>query len=265
MTPFEVAFGKKPNLKGVREWGEKVYVRVEKGTKLGGRVREGRWLGVDEESKGARIYWPDTKVILVERNIYFNNPSASRVEEEEEAIINTNADLPNVIRPATAPVINTPPVDTDPVSDTPDTSDTETNAKHVRKLSRKITDLLEGRGSWSTTSKTPLAPGVQQPSDDWMASVEECEEEYAFLAATSEAEALEHRSLAEAQKRPDWPLWEKAIEEELATLRAAGTWEVVDRPVGVNVIGSKWVFKAKKDAAGNIVHYKARLVAQGFS
>ena len=53
MTPYEAAFGKKPNLKGVREWGEKVYVRVEKGTKLGGRVHEGRWLGFDEESKGA--------------------------------------------------------------------------------------------------------------------------------------------------------------------------------------------------------------------
>ena len=42
MTPYEAAFEKKPNLKGVREWGEKVYVRVEKGTKLSGRVREGR-------------------------------------------------------------------------------------------------------------------------------------------------------------------------------------------------------------------------------
>ena len=52
MTPYEAAFGKKPNLKGVCEWGENVYVRVEKGTKLGGHVREGKWLGMDEESKG---------------------------------------------------------------------------------------------------------------------------------------------------------------------------------------------------------------------
>ncbi len=29
-------------------------------------------------------------------------------------------------------------------------------------------------------------------------------------------------------------------------------------------MGSKWVFRAKKDAAGNVVRYKARLVAQGF-
>ena len=42
MTPYEAAFGKKPDLREVREWGEKVYVRLEKkGLKLGGRVREG--------------------------------------------------------------------------------------------------------------------------------------------------------------------------------------------------------------------------------
>ena len=26
MTPYEAAFGKKPDLKGLREWGEKVYM-----------------------------------------------------------------------------------------------------------------------------------------------------------------------------------------------------------------------------------------------
>ena len=39
MTPFEAAFGKKPDLKKVCEWGEKVYVRMEGGTKLGGELR----------------------------------------------------------------------------------------------------------------------------------------------------------------------------------------------------------------------------------
>ena len=77
MTLFEVAFGKKPDLKNVREWGEKVYVRIEGGTKLGGRVQEGRWLGIDNKSKGAHIYWPENKLVTVERNIYHDNTSAA--------------------------------------------------------------------------------------------------------------------------------------------------------------------------------------------
>jgi len=44
----------------------------------------------------------------------------------------------------------------------------------------------------------------------------------------------------------------------------AGTWELVNAPEGANIVGSKWVFWVKKDATGNVVRYKARLVAQGF-
>ena len=49
------------------------------------------------------------------------------------------------------------------------------------------------------------------------------------------------------------------------TLKEARTWRLVDAPEGVNLVGSKWVFRAKKDAAGSVVCHKARLVAQGFS
>jgi hypothetical protein len=48
---------------------------------------------------------------------------------------------------------------------------------------------------------------------DWMMLADF--EEYAMVAKISEVEALEPRSLAEAKCRPDWPLWEQAIHEEL--------------------------------------------------
>ena len=48
-------------------------------------------------------------------------------------------------------------------------------------------------------------------------------------------------------------------------MRKAGTWEVVDAPPNANIVGSIWVFCTKKDTAGNVVHYKARLITQGFS
>jgi hypothetical protein len=43
----------------------------------------------------------------------------------------------------------------------------------------------------------------------------------------------------------------------LATLKTASTWRLEKAPPRANIIGSTWVFKAKKDAVGNIAHYKA--------
>ena len=65
-TPFEAAFGKKPDLREVREWSEIVWVHIEGGNKLGGRVCEGRWIGIDKQSKGIHVYWPDKQSVTVE-------------------------------------------------------------------------------------------------------------------------------------------------------------------------------------------------------
>jgi hypothetical protein len=77
--------------------------------------------------------------------------------------------------------------------------------------------------------------------------------------------AKEPNLYAEAMKSPDAELWKVAIEEELGSLEANGTWEFCDLPEGRRSVDYKWVFKVKRDAAGMIVRYKARLVARGFT
>jgi hypothetical protein len=66
--------------------------------------------------------------------------------------------------------------------------------------------------------------------------------EQATAAVMADAEGLEPRTLNEAKQCPDWPQWNEAILEELGRLDMAGTWELVERPKGAKVIGSKWVF-----------------------
>ncbi|CAL9013250.1 unnamed protein product, partial [Prunus brigantina] len=59
--------------------------------------------------------------------------------------------------------------------------------------------------------------------------------------------------------------WRKAMQEEIDALQSQGTWSLEPNPGTKNIVGSKWLYKIKKNSDGSIARYKARLVAQGFS
>ncbi|CAL8169792.1 unnamed protein product [Prunus armeniaca] len=55
--------------------------------------------------------------------------------------------------------------------------------------------------------------------------------------------------------------WTKVMQEEIAALHMQGTWVLVPPPLNKNVVGSKWIYKIKRNSDGTISRYKARLVA----
>jgi hypothetical protein len=60
--------------------------------------------------------------------------------------------------------------------------------------------------------------------------------------------------------------WEKAIPVELEQLKSMKTFEWVPKvPEGCTAIGSKIVFREKRDGHRNIIKHKARIVAKGYS
>ena len=76
----------------------------------------------------------------------------------------------------------------------------------------------------------------------------------------------EPKSMKDCMQRNDWPKWKDAIEAELKSLGERKVFgPVVRTPKGVKPVGYKWVFVRKRNEQGEIVRYKARLVAQGFS
>nr|GEY08724.1 putative ribonuclease H-like domain-containing protein [Tanacetum cinerariifolium] len=59
------------------------------------------------------------------------------------------------------------------------------------------------------------------------------------------------------------PSWIEAMQEEILQFKMKKVWVLVDFPKGKRDIGTKWVFKNKKDERGTVIRNKARLVAQG--
>ena len=314
MTPWQALYGTPPDLSRLKRFGEKVWVHDPTGSKLDPRAREGRWIGLDVESHGHRVYWPSNKSVSVERSVYF--AAAERLEGEKMDVPTSktfSSEPLTASSPASPPAPIDPP-DASPPSPTSSLSSLSSSSSsravsevlqldepdpepepEIRRSSRNRTasrwvrDLQEGVGVSSSRRSDPIMPrgvivpgGFEMGGDeadliDEVAGAWSVEAglpilrenwlglEVALVVDTADSEALEPRNLAEAKRRPDWPLWEQAIREELDTLRTAGTWRLEQAPPGANVISSKWVFKAKKDASGKVVRYKARLVAQGFS
>jgi hypothetical protein len=54
------------------------------------------------------------------------------------------------------------------------------------------------------------------------------------------------------------PHWRVAMEDEYEALISNGTWVLVPRPQGSNVVTVKWVFTHKLRVDGTLDHYKAR-------
>jgi hypothetical protein len=54
------------------------------------------------------------------------------------------------------------------------------------------------------------------------------------------------------------------MQEEINSVERNRTWELADLPQGHRAITLKWVYKLKRNEAGEIVKHKARLVARGF-
>ena len=50
--------------------------------------------------------------------------------------------------------------------------------------------------------------------------------------------------------------------KEYSSIMINDVWEVVPRPGNISVVGSRWIYKIKYAANGNIKKYKARFVTK---
>jgi hypothetical protein len=77
---------------------------------------------------------------------------------------------------------------------------------------------------------------------------------------------LDPKITVECKKRSDWNKWKEVIEAELNLVKKRKVFtKMIHTPPRTFPVGFKWVFIQKRNENNEVVRYKARLVAQGFT
>ncbi|GJY23148.1 retrovirus-related pol polyprotein from transposon TNT 1-94 [Tanacetum coccineum] len=58
--------------------------------------------------------------------------------------------------------------------------------------------------------------------------------------------------------------WIESMQDELNQFKLLDVWELVECPIGKNIIVVKWIWKNKTDAENTVIWNKSRLVAKGY-
>ena len=193
-------------------------------------------------------------------------PDLVPIDDDEEPITPKKASLPAPAQPKTkaplAPKKKTPA----PAPPQP-TRRSACLAKSLLKTSSQQAGSTQASGGASNRLSQWFHPDYKESEASHLTD----DEDYVFLTehdpliiATAQDASNDPKTVNEARSCPDQLLWEAAMDTEIDILEKAGTWSTVPRPVGKNIIGSKWVFHIKCKADGTINKHKAWLVAHSF-
>ena len=251
-TPYESLRGRKPSIAHIRVFGCVAHAKIDSHRlkKLDDRSQVLVHLGIEPGSKAYRLYNPTTKAIVVSRDVIFDERTCWNWKGVDKEA-NTNSGMFSMTWGSTLDEGNGPftagnhqeensDAQTDHQEEEPETT-------HVEEVNEEAT-TQESRHSTRQRNK----PGYL---DDYVLFAEvECE--LLFLSINEEPRNFHE---AKGNKR-----WTNACEDEIDSINKNNTWELVELPQGVKIIGLKWVFKVKRNADGSINKFKARLVAKGY-
>lgn len=243
-TPEEMFTGRKPDISNLREFGVDCWVLIlPTPGKLQRKSMKAVFTGVSDNSRAYRYWDRGRRRILISRNVKFvtdYDVQGAYGEIEDSQIDESQNDVPE-----SRSEIN----DDATASDTPETSNS-------RK--RMIDEDEESSNEMRRSNRIAKRPRVDY---DALANPRvNVLMEHAFIAMTDQPQTYN-----EVRKRSDWPKWNNAMNKELTQLEELKTYELTDLPPNRKEIGCRWVLVIKRNAKQEIVKYKARLVAQGFS
>ncbi|GJR92247.1 putative ribonuclease H-like domain-containing protein [Tanacetum coccineum] len=272
-TPYELFRGFKPALSFMRPFGCHVTIlnTLDSLGKFDGKSDEGFFVGYSLSSKAFRVY--NTRTRRVEENLHISpdvntgnfklndvSPSVNTASSYDQ---NSPKDMFTMGASHTLEATHVeffsnedePEVDLGNITNSytvPTTPNTRIHKDYpIKNVIGDVKSTIKTRRMTKPTSEQGFLSAVyeQKTHDTLNTCLYAC-----FLSQT------EPTSIAKALSDSSWV---EATQEELLQFKLQKVWILVDLPFGKKAIGTKWVYRNKKDKRGIVIRNKARLVAQG--
>lgn len=299
-TPAEIWFGSKPELSHIKIFGSICYnyIPAENRKKLETKSTKCLFLGYASTHGSYRLWNLESNKLVIGRNVVFDEKSVldrnktviitSEVADDAEDLFPSIRNDDTSLNESTA---------SEQFIDANDTSFDHGNLDVTGDIEDNVHSIVQDNtGNRNNNFHSIEQDNAGDSQDDVNSANEDCTgtnsnvrrssratkkpqrfgdvlvpgkyntwEEASFALNAEEFVQGDPDSIAEAKQRGDWPMWQKAINEEYSSLLKNDTWILCELPPGRKAITCKWVFKLKRKANGDFDKYKARLVARGFS
>ncbi|GJT60647.1 retrovirus-related pol polyprotein from transposon TNT 1-94 [Tanacetum coccineum] len=239
-TPYELIIGRPPSISFMRPFGCPVTIlnTLDPLGKFDGKAEEGFLVGYSVNSKAFRVFNSQTRKV------------------KENLHVNFLENKPNVAGQGPNWLFDIDSL-TNSMNYQPVTAGNQTNKNAGPQEANGNTGLKQSVDAGQSEEKnfddedlhynSPFAEQVMGAETDF-----QHHGTFNFQEPTKIAQALDDES------------WVEAMQEELLQFKIQKVWTLVDLPYGKKAIGTKWVYRNKKDERGIVVRNKARLVAQGY-
>lgn len=250
-TPEEKWYGTKVNLSNLRVFGCIAYAMIpnEKRKKLDKKSKMYIFVGYCSESKGYRLIDPDDPSKCIKsRDVQFLEDKMYKVFKGNQGNCMSDCQL-------------------DFTSSENDTANNIENNNSLQ-INNTVVELSD-----SSTSDSSC---IDDPNDvTWnpnMTTEETSSDDEEFTEAVNTAVTMtapcrddEPQTIKEALSGPEKTYWEEAIAEEYESFEKNRAWTLTQLPKGKKAVKCKWVFKKKMGLEGQLLRYKVRLVAKGYT
>jgi hypothetical protein len=256
-TPYELWYGVKPRHLHLRRFGCLAYAHIlkEDRTKFAAKSQQCTFVGYSMDSSAYLLLSANGEKIIKSRDVHFvehllgaDAKQSSQIIENEDGENDENDEtVPSIQPDVPSPVSSSSSAAPAPVS-TGSLSilDAKQNAR-MKTMIRQLSDRnISGPADIAPSTIAHLAYIVRSSAN---------------IVTDIDNDSPTYR---EAMTGTLSAQWKTATDSEIQSLVDAGTFSLCELPSGLKAIGCKWVLKIKRGADGEIIKFKARLVAQGF-